>query len=139
MKKIFCFDIDHTLLDYRSFTIPEEAIEAIKELKQQGHIIALASGRNLEHGDSNIYVDMVEPHAGIHCNGQKVTVGNKILFERRFNPCLLKDILEYSKQNNICIGIGVDVKNIIHSQTSYTKEKWKYLVIVIKLFRMSLG
>lgn len=108
MKKIFCFDIDHTLLDYRSFTIPEEAIEAIKELKQQGHIITLASGRNLEHGDSNIYVDMVEPHAGIHCNGQKVTVGNKILFERRFNPRLLKDILEYSKQNNICIGIGVD-------------------------------
>ena len=46
MKRIFFFDIDHTLLDHRTFTIPESTLNAIDALRRNGHTIVVATGRS---------------------------------------------------------------------------------------------
>ena len=45
-KKIFSFDIDMTLLDHKDYKITPSALLAIENLKELGHIIVLATGRN---------------------------------------------------------------------------------------------
>lgn len=46
-KKYFFFDIDGTLTTGKSFFggIPQSAIDAISKLKEQGHIVSIATGR----------------------------------------------------------------------------------------------
>ena len=45
-KKIFSFDIDMTLLNHKDYKITPSALLAIESLREQGHIIVLATGRN---------------------------------------------------------------------------------------------
>ncbi len=40
------FDVDGTLYDYRSHSIPQSAIDAVQQLRQQGVRIVVASGRS---------------------------------------------------------------------------------------------
>ena len=50
--KLFCFDIDGTLMPFGDYEIPEEEKNALQALLDNGHAIALASGRpfvSLEH------------------------------------------------------------------------------------------
>ena len=43
-KKLIKFDIDGTLLDHEK-QLPESTKQAIKELKEAGHEVAIATGR----------------------------------------------------------------------------------------------
>ena len=50
--KLFCFDIDGTLMPFGDYEIPNEEKEALQTLLDNGHAIALVSGRpfvSLEH------------------------------------------------------------------------------------------
>ena len=50
--KLFCFDIDGTLMPFGDYEIPQEEKEALQALLDNGHAIALASGRpfvSLQH------------------------------------------------------------------------------------------
>ena len=82
-RKIFSFDIDMTLLEHKTYKITPSALVAIERLKEQGHIIVLATGRNPENSDSKQFVDIVKPNAVIGLNGTLV----KVILE----TCLLTD------------------------------------------------
>lgn len=43
---LFAFDIDGTLYDHKSQSIPQSALDTIKSLKHQGHIVGVSTGRN---------------------------------------------------------------------------------------------
>lgn len=45
MTKIALFDFDNTLYSHKTYTIPESTKKALKELKEKGVIIVLATGR----------------------------------------------------------------------------------------------
>ena len=44
-RKIIFFDLDGTLIDHSSNSIPKSTIETIRRLKENGHIIVIATGR----------------------------------------------------------------------------------------------
>ena len=73
-KKIFSFDIDMTLLNHEDYKITPSALLAIESLREQGHIIVLATGRNPENSDSRQFVDIVKPDAVIGLNGTLVNL-----------------------------------------------------------------
>jgi Cof subfamily protein (haloacid dehalogenase superfamily) len=70
MTNIYFFDIDNTLLDHRTKAIPRSAVEAIADLKRQGHTIVVATGRSYAH--SKIFADEVEPDYVITQNGARI-------------------------------------------------------------------
>ncbi len=45
-KKLFAFDVDGTLVDHTDHKIPKSTLKALNELKTQGHIVGVATGRN---------------------------------------------------------------------------------------------
>lgn len=107
MKKIIVFDLDGTLLDHRDYKITPSSLEAIRQLKQQGHVIILATGRDLSCGTSRKYVDEIQPLGVVHSNGQKVTLTKNIIFERFFSNELLSRLFNFAEKQNYCIGCTI--------------------------------
>ncbi len=75
MPKIFFFDIDNTLLDHRTLTIPPSALKAIDALKREGHTVVIATGRS--HGHAKPFIDLVQPSYAITQNGARILHGDK--------------------------------------------------------------
>ena len=104
MIRCCIFDLDGTLLDHRNYEITETSTAAIHTLQEDGMIILLATGRDLSFGDGKSYAKKICPFGIVHCNGQKVTIGDRLVFERTFSKNLLKRLFEYAKQKSLCIG-----------------------------------
>ncbi len=110
MKKLFCFDLDMTLLDHKTMTITPSALYGIRKLKEQGHLIAICSGRDMESSWSHGFAEMVGADAIVQSNGQKVTVGTKVLREQVMEPELVKRLIRYGEEQKICIGFNIGEK-----------------------------
>ena len=78
MPNIFFFDIDNTLLDHRTLTIPPSALAAIGELKREGHTVVVATGR--AHGHAKPFIDQVRPTYAITQNGARILHGEEEVF-----------------------------------------------------------
>jgi Cof subfamily protein (haloacid dehalogenase superfamily) len=107
MKPIVSFDVDMTLLDHKDWTIPDSAMEAIEQLREN-HTIVLATGRDMDSIFSTAIRDRVKPDAIIHLNGTKVTVGDEIIYEHTFDKSLLKQILKYTEKTQYSVGTTVE-------------------------------
>ncbi|WP_207667621.1 Cof-type HAD-IIB family hydrolase [Lacrimispora algidixylanolytica] len=107
MKPIVSFDVDMTLLDHKDWTIPDSAMEAIEQLREN-YTIVLATGRDMDSIFSTAIRDRVKPDAIIHLNGTKVTVGDEIIFEHTFDKSLLKQILKYTEKTPYSVGTTVE-------------------------------
>ena len=71
VKAIF-FDVDGTLLDTKSHQVPSSTIESLKILKQKGHKIAIATGRNFEACQKTGITEMIEWDGYVTSNGQQL-------------------------------------------------------------------
>lgn len=63
---VLFFDIDGTLVDEKTQILPQSAVDAIAQLKQQGHIPVLNTGRPYTHVDPRV---RALPFAGCICAG----------------------------------------------------------------------
>jgi Cof subfamily protein (haloacid dehalogenase superfamily) len=70
MTNIYFFDIDNTLLDHRSNTIPQTALDSIAALKRAGHTVVIATGRS--YGHAKPFVDQIRPSYVITQNGARI-------------------------------------------------------------------
>lgn len=75
MPNIFFFDIDNTLVDHRTLTIPRSALAAIEKLKREGHTVVIATGRS--QGHARPFIDQVQPHYVITQNGARILKGEE--------------------------------------------------------------
>lgn len=107
-RKMFCFDLDNTLLNHKKYKISERILHALERLKQQGHIVVLASGRDFDTPNSKPFADMINPQAIVHANGLKVTANTELLFEHYFDKQLMKKVLDYGTHNNLCVGASIE-------------------------------
>lgn len=81
IKALF-FDIDGTLVSFRSHAVPESARRAIVRLREQGIKVFIATGRLLRHTEvvADIEVDGYVTVNGSYC----VTASGEVIFERSF-------------------------------------------------------
>lgn len=80
---ILFFDIDHTLLSHKTFTIPDSAMAALHQAKQNGHLLYLASGRGI-NGVAPYY-DRSLFDGAISGSGACVTIGNERVIHHCFD------------------------------------------------------
>ena len=60
-SKIFCFDLDMTLLDHKTFHISEKVLKDLEALKKEGHVVAVATGRDMDSEFSKAYKKQLQP------------------------------------------------------------------------------
>lgn len=94
MKKIIFFDVDDTLIYHRGDKsyIPDSTMRAIKELHNEGHIVAIASGRGYVH--MGHIMDLLNIKHAVCFNGNMLVVDHKIIYKEPLND---KDIRRFVK------------------------------------------
>ena len=82
-RKLFFFDVDGTLIDDTTKIVPGSAMEAIRALKRDGHLVFLNSGRTL------CFLEFQMEQFGISCAvcgcGTQVIVDGNTIFEKRID------------------------------------------------------
>lgn len=106
-KKIFCFDLDMTLLDHGTYKVSENVLLALRKLQQDGHIVAIATGRDMDNEFSIAFAEQIAPTAIVHSNGQKVAVEGKVIREVFMDKELIRRIMEFARENGLCVGFNI--------------------------------
>lgn len=107
MRRIISFDLDKTLLDHKNMKVPESALRALEKLREQGHIIVLGTGRDMDSYYSRAYLDIVRPDARIDQNGAKVVAGGQVLYEHFIDKTLLRRMMDYAKAHSVGLGVTI--------------------------------
>lgn len=106
MSKIFFFDIDNTLLDHASNVIPDSALQALDDLKQSGHIVAVATGRSFAHAKE--FLDIIDPAYAVLQNGAYIMQGDVVLEKSPLAHDALMQLFELIRQKGFYYGINGD-------------------------------
>lgn len=108
MKKMVAFDFDKTLYDHSAQEIPASARRALAELKERGHIVVLATGRDMSTHYSRPFLDLVDVSARVEQNGAKVVADGKVLFAHYIDRELLGRMLDYAEKTGIGFGVTIE-------------------------------
>ncbi|HEY8364526.1 MAG TPA: HAD family hydrolase [Haloplasmataceae bacterium] len=103
MKKLFVFDIDGTLIDPKTHKMPESTLKALAILRNQGHILGIATGRNktqVQKALDYTYFDLA-----IMCNGGYVEINGKVIINEQFNHSEKIKVVNEIEKNNLIYGI----------------------------------
>lgn len=118
-KKILSFDLDMTLVDDRTNTIPQSALDAIDKIRDQYHIV-IATGRDLNLAANQFTLEQVRPDAWVHNNGTQVHINGERIYYRLFDKILLKRLLEFALEHKICV-CGI-INNVQYSTSKKQLE-----------------
>ncbi|MFQ9704815.1 MAG: HAD family hydrolase [Enterocloster clostridioformis] len=110
-KRIVSFDLDMTLLDHKTWKIPDSAMKALELLRKDSVIV---SRKRQEHGPNDmsvVYRDMIMPDAVIHMNGTRVVAEGNVLFGHLMDKDRLRALLEYGDTHGISLGVSQEGKD----------------------------
>ena len=93
MVKMALFDIDGTLRDERE-GLPQSAVRAVGELKKNGILVCVCTGRSLE----TIYDEVMalEPDGVIAGGGSYITLGKTVQKQQAFHPEQIQACMEWT-------------------------------------------
>lgn len=95
IKAVF-FDIDGTLVSFKSHTVPESARRAIAHLREQGVKVFIATGRLMKHV---AIVNDIEVDGYITVNGGYcITSAGEVIFESAFPRATVERVIDLSEQ-----------------------------------------
>ncbi len=103
MKSIISFDLDMTLLNHATMTIPDSALLAIDKLRENYYIV-LGTARDMDTPGSSVYRDLIRPDAIVHNDGTKITVGGELIYETFMPKDLVKRLLTFGEKENLAVG-----------------------------------
>lgn len=107
------FDIDGTLVSFKSHTVPESARRAIARLREQGVKVFIATGRLMKHVAivNDIDVDGYITVNGGYC----ITSAGEVIFESAFPRATVERVIDLSEQ------YGFDL-NVMTHQDMYVSS-----------------
>lgn len=106
MKKYFFFDIDGTLLAWLSEAenyIPDSTLKALKQLKDKGHFVAIATGRSRAMAKKT--ADLFGIDSLVSDGGNGVTINGKTIEVKPLDKDLCIELVKECNKNNIPWGI----------------------------------
>lgn len=104
-KKIFAFDVDGTLLDYKNYEVPKSAYDAINELRNQNHICGICTGRNKTQFQK-APVDITKFDFIVYCNGGHFEINNEKIDDITFTTKEKKFLCNYLDDINVEYGVS---------------------------------
>ena len=95
IKAVF-FDIDGTLVSFQTHQVPESTVEAIKQLRDRGIKVFIATGRLLKYTEvvSHIEVDGYITVNGGYC----LTSSGETIFEQAFSAQTVQRVFELERE-----------------------------------------
>jgi len=114
IKAVF-FDIDGTLLSFKTHEVPQSTQNAISLLKEQGIKVIVSTGRSINSIDHIKHLDF---DGYITFNGGYcTTTDGDILFKQTIDPRDIQAILNYTKTNALSFSLMSEQEITIHDVT----------------------
>ena len=121
---IFFFDFDNTLYSHKTRQIPASALEALAALRQQGHLVALISGRGNESFPMFRREFDVLPELICLLNGQIIYDGDRVAFERHIPAMDMDALFQRAKAENIVYGGYVFAGQVLSGVNDRVRQVW---------------
>lgn len=125
MKNIYFFDIDGTLIDAKiGLASPTQAtIEALNELKNEGHQIFIATGRSLAFVPSEI---KALPFDGfITCNGASILIHDKEYETARISSQEIEKLICFAKNHQTILYL--EEGEVVYTNDLFSKKQKAFL------------
>ncbi|MCL1949431.1 MAG: HAD family hydrolase [Turicibacter sp.] len=140
MKKFFVFDIDGTLLDENKH-LPASTKESIRKLKELGHEIAIATGRN--YTSALPIIKELELDTYIVCNGGAGFIDHEKVYETLLPKEAVGELIQKASEHGASLVINtIDdhrrqfkefsgaakkvFQGFLHLQPEWDEEFWKH-------------
>ena len=99
MKKYVFIDIDGTLFDHQHQEVPQSALAALKQAKENGHELFICTGRPKPVVE-NSYLKL--PISGVvYAGGTHIELDGKVIYQGQFPYDRLCEIVDYMQENDI--------------------------------------
>lgn len=122
MKKLIVFDIDGTLVSYKNEThIPKETIQAIKMLKENGNLVAVATARSYLF-TVKILEKLSIDYAILH-NGAQIIVDKISVYEKKIEKYNSLNICTELLKTSLCV-LAFDEKNVYTHNLSGESKRY---------------
>ena len=119
IKAVF-FDIDGTLVSFKSHTVPESARRAIARLREQGVKVFIATGRLMKHV---AIVNDIEVDGYITVNGGYcITSAGEVIFESAFPRATVERVIDLSEQYGFDLNVMTNEDMYVSSMCERVKK-----------------
>ena len=98
-KKYFFFDIDGTLTDLKTNKIVPSAKEALNQLKENGHFVAIATGR--AHYKAVNFTNSIGIYNLVCSGGGGIVVDGKLLYNEPLEHESILNILHHAEEDGV--------------------------------------
>lgn len=98
-QKILFFDIDNTLYDHKNNCVPASTIDAINKLKDNGHIVAIATGRGPIYISEMCGELEIDTYVGF--NGNYVVLEDELISITYLSEKNVRSIHDYCLENDL--------------------------------------
>ncbi len=114
------FDIDGTLVSFKTHAVPASAREAIQRLRENGVKVFIATGRLLRHTDvvRDIEVDGYITVNGSYC----LTSSGKVIYEQAFPQNVLERIFSLMDEYNFSMEVMTHENIFVESITPVVQQ-----------------
>lgn len=124
-RKLILFDIDGTIVSYQGKTyIPDLTLKAIEHLRQNGHLVAVASGRSLLTA-KNVMDELKLELAVLH-NGARIVNKGETIYKNKISKEISNKLCQFLLDTDLCVFAfdeeSVFVQNISEETKSYFEE-----------------
>lgn len=127
MIKAIFFDIDGTLVSFKTHTIPQSTLEAIHKVRQNGVKVFIATGRPLPFVTNlgEMEYDGIISTSGGSC----VTKEGKVIFQETIDRDDLEKLIAYNEEHPIPIAFASEKEVFITERNKEVDEVYRLLDI----------
>ena len=97
------FDVDGTLLSFKTHEVPESTKKAIEQLKENGVKVFVATGRSPKAFERVKQLIDIDFDGYVYLNGQYVIVDDKVIHNKALNKESIKKLMPYIEDKEIAV------------------------------------